>query len=409
MLNNSSTPTMGFKTMASTHTQEDGRSSSAATPTPNDRPASKWAALVDDQHLPTPERRVKVSVLKAQAGIPKDLALLRDVSPAEDVLLRDDDLVDLAEGNVFYSRKGCFESSSAPCTGKPKLAWFVDDHHEVSLLAEQTGNSIRELFSLKHYQCLLRDYDSPNDPPITEDERIRFEDGPVFVTCVEIEKCCKDGESPPPCRGYLIRVDDTKIIVRKPNPTGREILILAGKDPNSTMLNQKIGKRFEPVPLDKKVDLTACGIERFTTLPNEQSEGRPILTRAFALPEEDQELLDGSDLEWGTVMDGTNLWLIIHKVPLPAAFIQRPTSVAIQIQRGYPSAQLDMAYFHPPVERVDRKTIPATEAMVSIQGTTWQRWSRHYTSKNPWKAGVYNTFTHYLLSLSWLERESKKS
>jgi hypothetical protein len=64
--------------------------------------------------------------------------------------------------------------------------------------------------------------------------------------------------------------------VEIPNPTGRQILVLAGKDPTTTMLNQKIGKAFKAIGLNEKVDLTACGVERFTTLPNEQSEGSAI-------------------------------------------------------------------------------------------------------------------------------------
>ena len=68
----------------------------------------------------------------------------------------------------------------------------------------------------------------------------------------------------------------------------------------------------------------------------------------------------------------------------------------------------DMGYFFPPIQRVDGQVIPATQARVTIQGNSWQQWSRHYTSANPWVAGKYNVFTHYQLTQAWLDREAIK-
>lgn len=145
-------------------------------------PASKWAALIDDTHVPAPQRRVRVSVLKAQGGIPQDHTLFRDSSPRGDVPLRDDEEIDLAEGNVFYSQQGCFEVPAAPCSGKPKFAFFVDDRHKETLNPRQTGKSLRELFGLTEDQCLLRDLDSPNDDRIEPDEAVEFGEGNVFIS-----------------------------------------------------------------------------------------------------------------------------------------------------------------------------------------------------------------------------------
>ena len=357
-----------------------------------------------------PRRIVPALLIKEQSGAGHDEHLIRDLQSPNDTPVGDDADVDLGKGNVFRTAKhsGGRGSDCAP-SAPPKLAFILNDRFVFAVEPTQSEASLRRQFDLDPKVQLLRDLEGPNDKPIEDNEKVRFEDGPVFVTCIDIERHCKDGNPPPHCDGYLIRVDDTKLVVRTPNPTGREILILAGKDPNLTMLNQKIGKSFESVPLDTRVDLTKCGVERFTTLPNEQSEGRPSALRDFALPEEDQELLDGSNLAWETVTDGENKWLIIHDITLPSAFVQRTTSVAIQIHAGYPTTPLDMAFFHPAVQRIDQRTIPATEAIVSIKGTGWQRWSRHYTSENPWKPGEYNTLTHYLLSLSWLDREAKKA
>jgi len=229
----------------------------------------------------------------------------------------------------------------------------------------------------------------------------------IEVDIIDVEEFSLSSESKKPkAKKYRIRVDKEKFVVDVPKMTGRQILELAGKKPpEQWMLNQKIKKRFEPVELDEVVDFTAPGVERFTTLPKEQTEGRSALRRVFALPEEDTDLLEAASLCWETVADGGNKWLIIHAVPLSDTFVARETSVAIQLPANYPPAALDMVYYYPAIQRVDNKAIPCTEASVQIEGINWQRWSRHYTPTNPWKPGEYNVFTHYLLSQAWLQRE----
>lgn len=290
----------------------------------------------------------------------------------------------------------------------PKLAYFIDDAYQLSVNAEQTEASLRRLFDLHPKIQILRDLESPNDTPIGETEKVRFSDGPVFVTCVDIEQHCGGGEEPPPAHRWIFRVDDRRYVTNKPKLTGREILVLAGKNPAATMLNQKIKKRFEAIGLEQVVDLTTPGIERFTTLPNEQSEGRAATRRQVALPEEDMDALDASGVSWETILDGSGRWVLVHGIPLPDVFVATPTSVAIQIPSGYPPAALDMAYFHPLVRRVDGQSIPCTQATTQIEGASWQRWSRHYTATNPWRPAEYNVFTHYLLTQAWLEREAKR-
>lgn len=230
--------------------------------------------------------------------------------------------------------------------------------------------------------------------------------GEIEVDIIDIEEFSLKSESKKPkAKKYRIRVDKEKFVVEVPSMTGREILKLAGKNPAEWLLNQKIKKRFEPVDLDEVVDFTAPGVERFTTLPKEQTEGRPALRRAFPLPEEDTEALDASGVIWETVQDGNNRWVLIHAVPLPGVFLARETAVAIQVPASYPPAALDMVYYHPAIQRTDGQGIPCTEASVQIEGVNWQRWSRHYTSANPWRPGEFNIFTHYTLSQAWLQRE----
>jgi hypothetical protein len=186
---------------------------------------------------------------------------------------------------------------------------------------------------------------------------------------------------------------------------GREILELAGKTPpDRWMLNQKIKGQIKAVGLDDEVDFREPGVERFMTLPKDQTEGRSAARRQFALPEEDLAALDADGRQWETIRDGNSMWLLVHGFPLPSGFMIEEASVAVGIPSGYPSAQLDMVFFHPAIQRIDGKKIPATEATQTVDGRPWQRWSRHYTSANPWKAGEYNVATHLQLARHWLER-----
>lgn len=235
---------------------------------------ARWAAIVGDVVIPMPRRIVTALLIKEQAGLGSDVMLIRDFQSPFDEEFRDEAEIDLAEGNVFRSAIGlCGSNPQQRDCPPPKLAIVLDDRFEIVIENKQSEASLRRLFDLHDKVQLLRDRESQFDEPINDGETIEFSDGPVFLSCVELEKHCSD-ESPPPISSrYLIRVDKIRILVDKPKPTGREILILAGKDPATTMLNQKIGRAFKPVALDQQVDLTACGVERFTTLPNEQSEG----------------------------------------------------------------------------------------------------------------------------------------
>ena len=226
---------------------------------------------------------------------------------------------------------------------------------------------------------------------------------------VEIELHCKEhpGERPPRAKKYRIRVDNQKIEMTNPEPTGREILEAAGKNPpEKFLLNQKVCGQMKAVGLDEKVDLRAPGVERFVTLPKDQTEGRSAARRIFALPEEDTELLNAGGYDWETV-ESNGRWLLIHEFPLPPGFTFPSTSVAVQIPSGYPSAALDMVYCYPAIVRVDGRVIPATQAVQSIDDKPWQRWSRHYTQTNPWKIGEYNVVTHLNLARTWVEVAAK--
>jgi predicted ribosome quality control (RQC) complex YloA/Tae2 family protein len=100
-------------------------------------------------------------------------------------------------------------------------------------------------------------------------------DNPDLVEEADLEQLAKAGHKPPPAKRYRIRVDDQYFVVHKSSMTGREILVLAGKNPpEQFILTQKIrGGNLHTVELNERVDFTKPGIERFNTLPRQVQEG----------------------------------------------------------------------------------------------------------------------------------------
>ncbi|MBL6446400.1 multiubiquitin domain-containing protein [Fulvivirga sp. 29W222] len=91
---------------------------------------------------------------------------------------------------------------------------------------------------------------------------------------IDIEEFAKQGKAVPKQMDYKIRVDRVHYVVNVEYMTGKEILTLAGKNPfNRFQLNQKIKGAVNKVDYDQKVDFTEHGVERFMTLPLDQTEG----------------------------------------------------------------------------------------------------------------------------------------
>ena len=125
----------------------------------------------------------------------------------------------------------------------------------------------------------------------------------------------------------------------------------------------------------------------------------------FQLPSDDLVYLETLAIDWETVMEGKSRWLLLHGFMIPKCYNHQKVSAAIQITPGYPDSQLDMVYFCPTLSRLDGKSIGATQHSESIDGKTWQRWSRHRTQDAPWRAGVDCVMTHITLINDWLQRE----
>lgn len=92
---------------------------------------------------------------------------------------------------------------------------------------------------------------------------------------IDLEEYAKSGRKPPRARRYRIRIDKEHYTVEVTAMTGRELLTLAGKTPvTGYMISQKMrGGEARKISLDEKADFTTPGVERFMTLPLDQTEG----------------------------------------------------------------------------------------------------------------------------------------
>ncbi|MDN5203937.1 multiubiquitin domain-containing protein [Fulvivirgaceae bacterium BMA10] len=97
----------------------------------------------------------------------------------------------------------------------------------------------------------------------------------VEIEIIDLEEYSKSNRKPEKKKRYRIKVDHQKFVVDVECMIGAEILELAGKTPTSQyQLRQKIrGGKVIKIGLDDKVNFCKPGIEKFMTIPLDQTEG----------------------------------------------------------------------------------------------------------------------------------------
>lgn len=227
----------------------------------------------------------------------------------------------------------------------------------------------------------------------------------VIEELVDIEEYAKAGRRPPRARKYRIRVDRDAFVVEVPSMTGREILLLAGKNPPERWkLFQKLHQGgVKPVGLEERVDFTTPGVERFVTLVCDQTDGEAT-QRDFSMPEDDESFLRATGLGFDLRAAGGTRVVILLARPVPHGYEPERVDTALLLPPGYPDVQIDMVYFRPALRRTDGKGLVSVADQPLVDGV-WQRWSRHRTPQSPWRPGVDSLATHLALVDEWLTRE----
>ncbi|MES2359924.1 MAG: multiubiquitin domain-containing protein [Gemmatimonadota bacterium] len=96
----------------------------------------------------------------------------------------------------------------------------------------------------------------------------------ILEEIIDLEEWSKADKQPRRAKRYRIRIDKDYIVVEVHSMTGREILALVGKTPETHLLSQKFrGGRVEPIKSDQVVEFHRHQIERFQTLALDPTEG----------------------------------------------------------------------------------------------------------------------------------------
>ncbi len=96
----------------------------------------------------------------------------------------------------------------------------------------------------------------------------------ILEEIIDLEEWAKADKKPKRAKRYRIRIDKEYFIVEVHSMTGREILALVKKTPETYLLSQKFrGGRVEPIKADQVVEFHRHQIERFQTLALDSTEG----------------------------------------------------------------------------------------------------------------------------------------
>lgn len=212
---------------------------------------------------------------------------------------------------------------------------------------------------------------------------------------------------------YVIRVDKRKFELRESELHGYQILNLVGLTPDKYRLFE-LGEGQREVLPEEIVDFKKFGIERFKSVAKHANEGKETaqgavssLKREIELPVEDEQYLNRYHKDnWETIFDGNSGWILLNNFQVTPGYKVEKTTVAFMIPASYPSAEFDMMYFFPALERADGKTIGALSGQ-PLNGQQFQRWSRHRNS-GEWRPGIDNIETHVISVQNWLIDELKK-
>jgi hypothetical protein len=209
-------------------------------------------------------------------------------------------------------------------------------------------------------------------------------------------------------REWKLNVQNVVIKVPKPEIVVREALNLAGFDSNAgwIIVLKVHGEPKKEVDLSTTIDLRHQGIEKLRLTPKHINNGDAVsgCRREFALLPVDEAHLSRLRVRWDTIACGGRRWLILRSYLLPSGYTASRVDIAIDVPASYPGAQLDMFYCHPHLRLTSGGVIPQTEAAETIEGVSFQRWSRH----RPWDAARDNLTTHLALIDESLQREVER-
>ncbi len=358
----------------------------------NCSPAPKWAALVDDEPIPMPQQVVNAAVIKAQAEFPPGFILVRDYDSPDDMILADNEAVDLAKGNVFYSLETCDTRPHGHCHAPPKLAFFVDDRPEVAINPLQSGKTVRELFGLKDDVKLFRDYESPQDQSIGLEDAASFEKGPVFYTRRQHTQLAI----------FVNKKRFTEAEGVKHQMTGRQIAALVSDNPEATEVFRLKQGEPEPIPLNKEIHVENC--DEFRVIRNNVAGG----FEPSRIQRELEKLKHGGCR--ADFIEQTFPAVIYRDVPTRPGYRHlQMTDVLVVVPSGYPGQPLDGAHL-PENSPLLGRVAGSPQGLVEADGRRWRLISYHPHNGGgapPWNKDKHGLHTYFDEILCWIHRANQ--
>ena len=345
----------------------------------------KWSVVIDDIGYSAPRQVVAVSVLKSQANVSDNDVLIRDYNSPNDTILSDEQSIDLAKGNVFYTQAKCDVQPREACQSPPKLAYFIDDVFEFTTNPNQTEVTLKGLFALPPNTRLIRDLRSPNDEVIDSAAPVLFRDGPVFFS----RKLEAD------LRITINHRQFTKVDGVKEKMTGAAIAALVYPE---APRNTKIQLGEQRIGHDEKITIKGC--EEFEVVRCNVKGGYEL---SRVQREVDLLRAGGASIE---IVESPIPAIVYLDLQTQKGCVPAHTDVLVPIPSGYPS-EIDWAYlpqFSPLIGRVQGSP---QNHRIEARGKLWQQISYHphrgggAPPFNPTKHGFH---TYISEVLSWLHQ-----
>jgi hypothetical protein len=105
------------------------------------------------------------------------------------------------------------------------------------------------------------------------------------------------------------------------------------------------------------------------------------------LPEPDRQFLQDAAINHRVFEEGGMLNVELISFPLPDGLNTPSANVLFRLSPSYPDVPPDMWWIIPHLSPARGGVIPATELIETIDGRSWQRWSRHLDAI-AWRSGV---------------------
>ncbi|MBC7382941.1 MAG: multiubiquitin domain-containing protein [Bacteroidia bacterium] len=369
-----------------------------------------YVAIVNEIEIAFKEPKVSGLQILKEACLepPQCYTLYQKLKGCEFEKISLDEIVDLSDAGIERF-----------ITKEPEVFnYFVNDEPETTEEKALTPTEILKLAGINpanHYLILHNLDESKINFAYTPEKPIKMVcTGMRFVSAkwvdvVNIEEYGKSCKEVPISRIYQVKVDKVVKDWEKPFISFEEIVKIAkGNNAHAKDFNvlKFLSNDSKPITLkpENVIDLTERCLLRFVVQPKTQDDGRGV-RRTFSLPQEDVEFLDKQGLLWETLLENGTTWLIIHDYPIPEGYNVLKATVALRIPPHYDAAQIDMAYFHPALQKNSGRAINAISNL-PIDSKDFQQWSRHRRSGD-WIPGVDNVSTHLSLVDNWLLNDLK--